>query len=66
MTENEIRVRNSTLLECALKTAELEATIQGLVRLVDELRQPFNNSSRHDLYLKATEYLNKLEDKELI
>ena len=35
-----------------------------LVQLIDELRQPYNNSSRyHDLYLKATNTLNRLEDE---
>jgi hypothetical protein len=38
-------------------------TIKALVELVDELRQPFNNSPRHDLYLKATGILNQMEDE---
>jgi hypothetical protein len=38
-----------------------EQTIKVLVHLADELRQPFNNSVRHDLYEKANNVLNKLE-----
>lgn len=38
-------------------------TIKELVRVIDELRQPFNNSKRHDLYLMATNKLNELEEE---
>jgi hypothetical protein len=37
-------------------------TIQKLVALVDHMRGQLNNSSRHDLYLEATEKLNQLDD----
>ena len=37
--------------------------IRILVDLIDELRQPYNNSRRHDLYEKATTTLNDLEDR---
>jgi hypothetical protein len=38
-------------------------TIRKLVALVDELRQPYNNGKRHDLYLKATDMLNEFQDE---
>lgn len=42
------------------------STIAILVQLVDELRQPYNNSKRHDLYQKATDTLNYLEERNLL
>jgi len=38
-------------------------TIKKLVEMIDELRQPYNNSKRHDLYLKATDMLNDFENE---
>jgi hypothetical protein len=45
------------------KVEELQETIRRLVQVIDELRQPYNNSKRHDLYLMATKTLNELEDQ---
>jgi hypothetical protein len=42
--------------------AQKDKTIKRLVELCDELRQPFNNSIRHDLYLKACQVLNEMEE----
>lgn len=36
--------------------------VQRLVELVDQLRQPYNNSKRSDLYWLATNALNLLEE----
>jgi hypothetical protein len=37
-------------------------TIEVLVGLIDQLRQPYNNSKRSDLYWLATNAVNKLEE----
>jgi len=41
-------------------------TIRQLVEMVDLLRQPYNNSKRHDLYEWATETLNRLDESGLL
>ena len=51
-------------MHSVLNSALDKTTIRRLVELVDELRQPYNNSKRHDLYLLATNKLNDLEDRE--
>lgn len=39
-----------------------DENIKRLVELVDQLRQPYNNSKRSDLYWLATNALNLLEE----
>jgi hypothetical protein len=52
--------------QCDL-VAQQKDTIKQLVALVDELRQPYNNSARYgDLYWKATNMLNDMQERELI
>lgn len=64
---DEIRKLGEKVLIQALKIEEQKLTIKTLVSLIDELRQPYNNSVRHHyLYEKATDKLNKLEDREMI
>ena len=63
---NEERKRNHAAIDLVLENALHKATITSLVRTIDELRQPYNNSKRHDLYLMATNKLNDLEDRGLI
>jgi uncharacterized coiled-coil protein SlyX len=63
---NEQRILNHRLIDLTLKVVLQKSTIDGLVALVDELRQPYNNSKRHDLYELATNKLNELEDRGLI
>ena len=45
----------------SLQIKKQKLAIEILVRVVDELRQPYNNGNRHDLYLLATNALNELE-----
>ena len=63
---NDERIRNHKAIDLVLENALHKATITALVRMVDELRQPYNNSKRHDLYLMATNKLNNMEDRGLI
>ena len=63
---NQARIQNHNLIDKVLDNLLLKSTIQKLVTLVDVLRQPYNNSKRHDLYLHATNTLNDLEERELI
>lgn len=62
---NDERIRTTRVFDLVLENQLHKATISALVRLVDELRQPYNNSKRHDLYLMATNKLNDLEDRGL-
>lgn len=48
------------------KIKEQERTIKTLVLLIDELRSHFNNTKKHDVYLRATKILNDLEDQNRI
>lgn len=63
---NEARKRNHNAIDLVLKCTRQEQTIKTLVELVDKLRQPYNNSRHHDLYLEATNKLNELQDREEI
>ena len=38
-------------------------TIKVLVELVDEARQPLNNTRYHDIYLHCVQVLNELEER---
>jgi hypothetical protein len=50
----------------APRITQMRETITTLVSLCDQLRQPLNNTRYHDLYLKACETLNDLEERGLI
>lgn len=54
------------VMTLALKVEEQKLTIKALVELCDQLRQPLNNTRYHDLYLRACDKLNALEDREMI
>ena len=66
MIPDHIEHKYNRLCECKECRKVRAETIVELVALVDILRQQFNNSKRHDLYLKVTNYLNELADKEII
>jgi len=60
----QIRKLGTKLMDAQLELVRRKHTIKALTQLVDELRQPYNNSKRHDLYLMATNKLNNLDDHE--
>jgi hypothetical protein len=61
--EQAFSVAHQEFLSRKAKEDQTKETIKTLVGLVDALRQPYNNSKRHDLYLMATAKLNELEDE---
>jgi hypothetical protein len=68
---NEYRESRDILFDDAKATKVKNAgkdkeTIKQLVKLCDELRRPYNNSKRHDLYEHANEVLNRLEEEDRI
>jgi len=60
----QLRILRTKLMDAQLELVRRKHTIKLLTELVDTLRQPYNNSKYHDLYLMATNKLNDLDDRE--
>lgn len=58
--------RPSVLQGLGHRLAKAEATVQTLVELCDELRQPLNNTRYHALYVKACDVLNKIDEERFV